>query len=604
MGVTLADHELDAARQAWQDGAFDRAAEGFAAACRTLRAEGGDEALLTACLADLGDSELRLGRAEAARNAFAEVLARQPLDDALRVKILFGLGWAEHAIGRLPEARRCFAAARDAQAATAPDDPALATLLLALGGVELAMESFDEAEASFRRALELQQRQDTPGLSLARTQSMVGEAAFRAERLEQARLYQQAALALLQAARADRREIAEAMSNFGVTLYRLGHMPSAEAMLGMALRQAPGLELAQRTLVSVLLQAGRRAEAETLAASVFGRENFVFDPRYGATATMLCLVNLDGGIPYRHLLARRRLNMIRLFIDYASPGSLAQLPRHDLVFNLIGDADNGESALQRAIPFHAACAKPFLNDPRQILRTSRHAMPALLAGIDDLVIPKVAKLSGETLRSASCNTALAEAGVTLPVLLRASGTHGGDGVQLLCSESEFDEARATCRDESVYLTAFHESALPDGLYRKYRVIFVDRVAYPYHLAISHHWLVHYFSAEMLNHPDKRQEEDQFLDDPRAAIGARAMEAVEAVGQRMDLDYCGMDFSVLPDGRVLLFEANATMLVHPEEDGSVLAAKNHYVERILHAIDDMLDRRLARSRAQRGGFTGD
>jgi hypothetical protein len=44
---------------------------------------------------------------------------------------------------------------------------------------------------------------------------------------------------------------------------------------------------------------------------------------------------------------------------------------------------------------------------------------------------------------------------------------------------------------------------------------------------------------------------------------------------------------LPDGRVLLFESNATMLVHPETPDGVLAHKNPAIERIFEAFRAML-----------------
>lgn len=47
------------------------------------------------------------------------------------------------------------------------------------------------------------------------------------------------------------------------------------------------------------------------------------------------------------------------------------------------------------------------------------------------------------------------------------------------------------------------------------------------------------------------------------LGERAMAAIAAIGRRLDLDYGGMDFTLLADGRLFVFEANATMLVHGE-----------------------------------------
>jgi len=81
----------------------------------------------------------------------------------------------------------------------------------------------------------------------------------------------------------------------------------------------------------------------------------------------------------------------------------------------------------------------------------------------------------------------------------------------------------------------------------------------------------------------------FLSDPRAAIGAAAMAAIEAIGARLDLDYGGVDFSLLPDGRVLVFEANATMLTHLEADDSPFAAKNAFIRPIMQAFQDHLAR---------------
>jgi glutathione synthase/RimK-type ligase-like ATP-grasp enzyme len=66
-----------------------------------------------------------------------------------------------------------------------------------------------------------------------------------------------------------------------------------------------------------------------------------------------------------------------------------------------------------------------------------------------------------------------------------------------------------------------------------------------------------------------------------------MTAVGEIGRRLDLDYAGVDFSVLTDGRVLVFEANATMLVHPEAHDGVFAYKSRAVAAIAEAFEAML-----------------
>ena len=75
--------------------------------------------------------------------------------------------------------------------------------------------------------------------------------------------------------------------------------------------------------------------------------------------------------------------------------------------------------------------------------------------------------------------------------------------------------------------------------------------------------------------------------PRGRAGARGLAAVEAIGRRLDLDYAGLDFTVLPDGRVLVFEANATMLVHLHDAEGDFPYKHALVPRILEAFEAML-----------------
>jgi len=58
-----------------------------------------------------------------------------------------------------------------------------------------------------------------------------------------------------------------------------------------------------------------------------------------------------------------------------------------------------------------------------------------------------------------------------------------------------------------------------------------------------------------------------------------------------LDFSGIDCSLDPQGRILIFETNATMLVH-DEKSNLYAHKNPYVQRIKHAFNEMLEK-LAR-----------
>ncbi|WP_158921254.1 hypothetical protein [Acidisphaera sp. S103] len=334
-----------------------------------------------------------------------------------------------------------------------------------------------------------------------------------------------------------------------------------------------------------------------LAAQKYRRQSFVVQPPpVRPIGTLLVLWSLDGNIPKHHLLGRLPMTMIDWHIQYAGDEHEHHLPPYDLAFTLVGDADQGAAALEQAVSFQDRCGVKLLNDPRKVQRTRRDLIPNLPGGIDGLVIPRVLRTPGAALRHPGRAQLLAEAGIGLPLILRGAGLHGGESVQRIATEETLAQAcESIGYDDAMYVTAFHDYASHDGLYRKYRVIFIDRKPYPYHLAISLHWLVHYFSADMEAHPWKRAEELRFLEDAPAALGQRAFAVIEAIGQRMDLDYCGIDFTIPPDGRVLLFEANTTMLVHPEDESSVLACKNPHVDRIFAAFDELVRRSLRTAR---------
>jgi len=135
--------------------------------------------------------------------------------------------------------------------------------------------------------------------------------------------------------------------------------------------------------------------------------------------------------------------------------------------------------------------------------------------------------------------------------------------------------------------------------RKYRVLFVGGGLYPLHLAISQHWKVHYFSADMKDRQDHRDEEARFLDDMHAALGERAVRALDAVRVALGLDYGGIDFGLDAAGNVVLFETNATMAIFYPGDEPQFGYRRPAVERVIAAF-----RTLAIEAARPAGYDPD
>jgi len=135
--------------------------------------------------------------------------------------------------------------------------------------------------------------------------------------------------------------------------------------------------------------------------------------------------------------------------------------------------------------------------------------------------------------------------------------------------------RALPQRDDLIAIAYVDTRSPDGAWRKYRVLAIDGVLYPLHLAIAHRWDVHYFSSEMFDRADYRLEEERFLANPRLTLGTRAWDALGRVRDELGLDYAGIDFGLDPQRNVLVYEANAAMAFYlPDDDPrfeNVLAA---------------------------------
>ncbi|MGF6752938.1 hypothetical protein [Paraburkholderia sp. GAS42] len=379
--------------------------------------------------------------------------------------------------------------------------------------------------------------------------------------------------------------------NIATVYYMHGDHGPAKRWYEIALRVDPDLAMAHQNLAAVYDSTGEAAKAQTHRAIAYRLQRIYIEPADNAPrrVLILCTGNAAGNVPFDTLLPFTTSYRIKYAIDYAADAEDDQLPPFDLVFNAIGEPDIAEPLAPRLERFAQRCGRPLLNPPQAIARTRRNRLPELLANLDDVVVARCILLDQMPGSIDILATRLVSEGIDFPVLTRPLAKHGGEGLTLHTSIDALWSALEEL-DAPQYVTTFHDFRSADGHFRKYRTVFVDRAPFPYHLAISSHWIVHYFSADMITAGWKIDEERRFLEDSGRALGERAMNAIAAIGRRLDLDYGGIDFTLLPDGRVFVFEANATMLVHREADDGPLAHKNRFVERIVDAFEQLQARR--------------
>lgn len=389
-------------------------------------------------------------------------------------------------------------------------------------------------------------------------------------------------------------DLAAAHASLGALYLSVGIIDGAEHHSRRALAAEPAQAVASQTLACLLERRGEPQAAHALLDAAYARQSLFVEPARDSRLTVLVLATQsDGNIPYRHIMPPNLYTRLIWYMEHARDDQFAGLPPYDLVFNTIGDPDLGAQAQAPVARFLARNSRPLLNDPAQVARTHRDQTPTLLGDLEDVVVPLTVRISAAAVARLGLDQAVAHARLITPVLVRPIGSHGGRGLVRAETDEALEALGASLGGGDVYVTQYCDYRARDGRFRKGRMIFIDRQPYPYHWAISDDWLVHYETAGMGGQAERQAEERRFLEAPETVIGARAMAAITRIGARLDLDYGGVDFSVLADGQVLVFEANATMFVHPEPPDSELAYKAAAVTRIIDAFQAHLSR-LARS----------
>jgi hypothetical protein len=267
-------------------------------------------------------------------------------------------------------------------------------------------------------------------------------------------------------------------------------------------------------------------------------------------------------------------------VFYVTPEATAlpDLPDDVVLFNAISEREAHAVTIAHAIALCDAQPKRVINHPRLLHTVRRAGLAARIAHVEGAGAPVSLRIARSDVVTMS-----------FPLLIRPVDTHRGDGLERL------DDAHAVASyvqrvpAEHYVLTPFIDYCSADGFYRKYRVIVIAGVPYPYHLGISPDWLVHYWRVAdlMRAHRWMRDEEERFLREPQAVF-PHWNTAFGEIAAALELDYFGVDCGLLADGTIVVFECDPSAFVHCR-DGmeDVLAYKFRYVPRIAAGLDELL-----------------
>jgi len=252
-----------------------------------------------------------------------------------------------------------------------------------------------------------------------------------------------------------------------------------------------------------------------------------------------------------------------------TPNLLRQKRRPDLtpyscLINLVTEPERNERVLEAMRKLLRGASGKVINRPEAVLRSTRDQVARRLADVLGLIVPRVVRL--RTAKPNIVRQVIERAGMQFPVILREVATHTGMIVGRFESVEELQQAMHEGVEHIA--TEFVDYRSDDGLYRKYRVFFIGPHIIFRHKLYSDHWNVHGKDRDrvMVGRPDLIEEEAALFATPEGAFPPEIKQVLTAVRDRIDLDFFGMDFGIAPDGRVLLFEANATMSFYSKLPG--------------------------------------
>lgn len=277
------------------------------------------------------------------------------------------------------------------------------------------------------------------------------------------------------------------------------------------------------------------------------------------------------------LMDGKNIAFSQLYVDdiRERPEILRQLPKIDLVYNGITDAERCAEALEKAAWVCQRLQRPVINPPEQVLAASREGNYARFKDACAIILPRSIKLEhvqGECREIVEA--AMAEHGLKLPLIVRLAGFQGGKFMHKVHDLANHDlsdiDRELAKKPQTLYLIQYHavdyrdERAPDTTFYPKYRAFLVGGQLYPVHLFTADGFNVHKKNADpvMEANPWLIDKERDYCQNPAAHLGEAEWEALAEAMRQTGLDYTGVDFApaTAPEdkGKLIVFELNPAM----------------------------------------------
>jgi hypothetical protein len=356
------------------------------------------------------------------------------------------------------------------------------------------------------------------------------------------------------------------------------------------------------SLIAQLLgdkEAGLAIQQEVLLShQLFRSPCTTKNPRLRVLA-LAAATDMGSNTPIEFLLEESGIELMMLYVipeaELPSP-----LPDHDIAIVVASDSEDCRAALRKIDAAMPDWPRPLLNPPCLVSSLDRDKLFRLLEGIDGLEIPATFVVTRERLEDAAqapdeLNDIATD--LAFPVIIRPRGSHAGSGLAKIDDAAELQRYLDGREGELFFISRFVDYSGLDGLYRKYRLVFVDGRPYACHMAIADRWDIWYLNAGMSNSAEKRLEEETWMRTFEIAFARRHHNALEALADRVGLEYFTVDCAETGDGSLLIFEADNTAVVHNMDHADVFPYKPQQMRKIFDAFAAMLVRHAGQRREQ-------
>lgn len=301
--------------------------------------------------------------------------------------------------------------------------------------------------------------------------------------------------------------------------------------------------------------------------------------------------DLGANTPLEFLLEGSDIALTMAYVLPGRPLLPRDLPDHDLAFVAIAATASNRTVLAELEELLDWWPVPVINPP-QLVSTLE---PEELAS-NSSAIARLKMALGFPVRRDDLLTSLADGRRSqlpppwrFPVAVKPYDAPDNLRAEKIESGAQLGRYLSTRCEKLFAISPFVDCRSGDGLFRKFRIFFIDRRPYACHLAVSEAWNTAYFETRMDASEQRRREEERFFANFDADFAARHGATFAALVDHVGLTYFGIDCAETSSGELVVFKADHTLLVHDMDPVDIFPYRPAQMRKIFDAFSSYLYR---------------